>query len=171
VKRFSKIVVSLLFTGMFVACGVPAQQGPFDQSQSTWELMVQKKKTIHYKYTTGTSSWAGFSTTTTIEVKNGTVISRSFEAFEQKNGKFVKTNSYTETGKNVGSNAEGAKAKTLKELYKECQNDVLTKPTNKYTITFNTHKNGLIKQCTYRESNCVDDCSQGVSVSSIQFMP
>ena len=167
-----KYVLSFCFVmcaGFIIGCGGP-ESSEFSKSKDTWQLQVKSKKADHYKYTSKFQSWTGFQNETIIEVKANKVISRSYRAWENKGTNIVKGKSWVETGGKVGTNQEGAAAKTLVDLYQQCESEVLTKSRSEYVIDFKTHKNDLLHICQYRNKNCADDCNKGISVDSIKFL-
>ena len=169
-KRILFLLILFSFSSLFIACGQSKEMIDFDKSLQAWKVLQRDKKADHYEYTTSFSSFSGYGTTTSVEVKYNKVVSRSVKVWQRNGPNANVTKSFTENSSNLHSNPDGSKAKTMDELYQECQNEVLTKSPLKYKITFIVHSNGILRYCTYRPHNCQDDCTNGVNIERIKFL-
>ncbi|OKS86228.1 hypothetical protein [Mucilaginibacter polytrichastri] len=122
-----------------------------------------------YSYVVSSASVFGPSTTTTITVNKGKVVSRSSKFYRRsEDGKSsVLFISWEEDESSVGTHKEGAEAITLDQVYDTAKNVWLKadKKTNK--VYFETNADGLISSCGYVPDGCQDDCFSGISISSI----
>ena len=138
----------------------------YQNSLNDWNILKAENNDC-YTYTVITFSFVGFGSTTTITVEDGIVISRSYEAFDS-NGNI--TNTYKEFDNVIGSNSDGAAPKTMDELYAECPTYLSQDPSTNH-IFFVTNSDNIMTTCSYSPILCAGDCSQGISISSIQFCP
>lgn len=169
--RIPAIILVLFFSAQLNA------EGHIDQLQQEWNNSLQtwnKIKTQHpnYSYTTGFTSWVGYSNETTIKVQDGVVTARSFKEMQQQNQPGyanVGGNMYIEMGPNIGLNQKGAKPLTLDALYATCGADWLNQNVLDNRLYFKTDEQGLLKQCGYRDKRCADDCFKGVVIYSLEL--
>ena len=148
---------------------VDSENISYKESLQKWEDL-KKEKGDSYIYEQKYSSWVGFGHTTQITVKQGVVVSRSYESFKiNDNGEREITKSYTETEKNIGKNEEGAPAITMDQLYKDAKKH-LDVNSKKNTIIFSTFNNGILMTCGYIPKGCADDCFNGVSLSGFTWI-
>ena len=169
-----KTVLTLLLIAItaLVACG-GSGLAPFNrdelallkESRATWD---EKSAEVsgNYAYSTSFESWVGFGSETTVFVTGDAVSGRNYSSYDADR---QPSDSYEESGDAVGANNFGAPAKTIDELYDECEQILKTKNPATNHITFQLSSDNLIRYCEYSDKNCADDCSEGVSIDTINF--
>ena len=146
----------------------------YSDSKTMWkEVKAQNEET--YSYTVSFSSWSGFGSRTTITVKDGLVSKRKYLYFEQvlneeSELEEVEIESYTETGEEIGSHSEGFDPLLIDELYQTCLSDYLNINKADNEIYFNTDEAGIISNCGFVETGCVDDCFRGFRISEFNWL-
>lgn len=143
-------------------------KGTYEKSLQAWTAL-KKEKGTSYEYTVPFSSFVGFGHSTRLVVKNDHVVERHYKAWN-RDGKNTQTWSES-TPQTLGKNKEGAATKTLDDLYQTCKNEVLTKSTLTHRVFLNVDKQGILSHCTYQPNNCMDDCSKGVRINALSFLP
>ena len=166
-----KWFMALGLTGVLLAgCAQVAKQGELDRSLATWNVL-KTQNDDSYRYETSFASWAGFGNKTALTVQNGKVTARAYEAYRREEGQTTVTESYSEEGATLGAHEAGAAPRTVDELYGVCRAEVLTQSAlaNDFYLTFRA--DGVLETCEYAPKNCVDDCSSGVNVTGLEFLP
>ena len=156
---------------VLAGCSGVVKQSELSSSLETWNaLKTQNGDSYHYE--TSFASWAGFGNKTTLTVQNGEVTARAYEAYRlEGEGQATITESYTEEGTTLGTHEAGAAPRTVDELYGVCRAEVLTQSAlaNDFYLTFRA--DGVLETCEYAPKNCADDCSRGVNVTELEFLP
>ncbi|APS39263.1 MULTISPECIES: hypothetical protein [Salegentibacter] len=146
----------------------------YNESKKVWSEL----KNINgnsYSYTISFISWSGFGNRTIISVKDGIISKREYLYYEQTysdEGEMVEVEikSYTETGEEIGSNSEGFDPLLIDELYQTCLSDYLNINKADNEIYFNTDEAGIISNCGFVETGCVDDCFRGFRISEFNWL-
>lgn len=120
-----------------------------------------------YQYSTDFLSWVGFGSKTTIIVNDDSVVRRIYRSWDRDGNEISQWVESTST--KLGTNKEGAPLKIIEELYDECREMLLTKDSEKNSISLDFDKKGMIKNCLFSPKNCADDCSSGVRINSLSF--
>lgn len=144
----------------------------YTKSHLKW-LSEKQKHNNSYTYVISFTSWAGFGENTSITIKEGEIISRTYELWRYEQGgssKKIIESSWREVKNEINSHLEGAQAQTLDQIYTTCSQDWLKKNTKTNIIYFEGKNNGLISLCGYVPKNCADDCLTGVTISSIEWL-
>jgi len=140
-------------------------------SLNAWDSLA-KHYNYSYQYTVGFVSWTGYSNQTIITVNKGKVISRKFKETDPNNGVEVSAENtfvYEEDAKSLNTHEQGAKARTISELYTNCANHVkMDTATN--TVYFTTFDNQIMKTCGYVPNGCADDCFFGIELDKIKWL-
>ncbi|NRA93240.1 MAG: hypothetical protein HRU26_11250 [Psychroserpens sp.] len=125
-----------------------------------------------YIYQTTFLSWAGFGSTTELKIVDGKVTARVYEGFstDEQTGERTITDSYEEGEETLGSHEKGASPLTIDELYKSCASDYLIVDIENNTLYFETEINGLMTLCGFVPNGCADDCYQGISIDSFDWI-
>ena len=169
-KRNPYFIILLLVGTLFTACKKSdlVQEKDFDRSYQTW-LNFKSTSNNSYRYKINTSSWVGTSTETTITIKNGQAIARSYVAkrIDRTTNQVVVYDEWTESQNNLNSHQSGAGALTLDQIYEKAKTDWLLKRKNAKT-SFEANNNGMISSCGYVEDNCADDCFIGIYIAFIE---
>lgn len=137
-----------------------------DLSLSHWQK-VKLENGNTYQYSTRFSSWVGFGNETSISVVNGVVANRSYRSWDDKQSDITQWSE--STVESLNSHRDGASAKTLDELYDDCQDILQSKDNENNRINLGFDNNGIIQTCLFTPKNCADDCSSGVRVDSLIF--
>jgi hypothetical protein len=148
-----------------VACGDDPAASELDQSRDAFE--ARQADTPRYTYRRHFESYVGrFWYRTTITVDDGVVIERSYEGGELDE---PATDSWTETGDDLGSHSGAHPVATMLELYDECETEILTRDPEAETIVFELDDDGLLRRCTATPNECEDDCTDGIDIESLEF--
>lgn len=155
---------------VLAGCTQVVRQGELDRSLATWNALKTQNGNS-YRYETSFASWAGFGNKTALTVQDGKVTTRAYEAYRYEEGQTTITESYTEEGTTLGTHEAGAVPRTVDELYGVCRAEVLTQSAlaNDFYLTFRA--DGVLETCEYAPKNCADDCSSGVSITELEFLP
>lgn len=161
----------VLLTGiLFTSCKKDsiAYKSDFNKSSDAW-VNFRASSGNSYRYGISASSWTGYSTATTVTVKNGKVVQRSFVAksVNPLTHQTVVVQEWDETESQLGSHEGIAPIWTLDDIYKEAKNNWLQKRSNAETF-FESNNSGMISSCGFVEKNCQDDCFQGIKISFIE---
>jgi hypothetical protein len=140
----------------------------YDESFKKWD-QLKRKNGNSYTYSSSFTSWAGFGSTTEIEVVNGVAISRRWTSFTFSGTNKEVTGSYHENKATLNSHQEEAPPLTIDELYQTCAREYLTADTDKNTITFETSDTGLLWYCGYTPKMCADDCFSGINIETFEW--
>ncbi len=83
-----------------------------------------------------------------------------------------KGESWTETGRDLGSHKKGSPPKTLDQLYEEAQGILNTKLEPHHRLYVRFDDRGLLKSCFYVDTRIADDAPQtGVMIASVNIKP
>jgi len=125
-----------------------------------------------YKYQTTFLSWTGYGCTTELTVEDGVVTGRIYQEFspDEVTGEQVIVTSYSEDYQSLGRHERGAAPWTIDELYSSCASDFLTVDEENNTIYFETELDGMMTLCGFVPNDCEDDCYQGVSINSFEWI-
>jgi hypothetical protein len=143
----------------------------YTESLNKWnELKITNGNS--YIYQTSFLSWVGFGSTTKLKVINGTVKARVYHEFraDEQTGERVMTDSYDENEDALGSHEKGALPLTIDKLYSSCASDYLVVDKEKNTVYFETGINGLMTLCGFVQNGCEDDCYEGISIDSFEWV-
>ena len=143
---YLKLLVPCFAALLLAGCGQFARQGELDKSLATWQaLKVENGESYRYEVSSGSALTPP--ATTTLTVRNGAVIKRSY-IFTDVNSTGEKvTESWTEEGATVGSHERGSEPLTLDERYQRCRNDVLSQSPITYEIRLEFAENGVLAYC------------------------
>jgi hypothetical protein len=142
--------------------------GEFETSYNAW-LKFKSDKNNSYSYSVKTSSFSGYTTSTTLTIENGKVIKRNFTATTPGSGpnpQLVIQEMWTEEGSTLNTHRNGAPIRTLEEVYAEAKNNWLKKRDNAKTY-FEAKNQGMISTAGYVEDGCMDDCFVGIYITGI----
>ncbi|HEX6430380.1 MAG TPA: hypothetical protein VF008_21960 [Niastella sp.] len=141
--------------------------GDFRKSYQAWQDF-KKANGDSYSFRVVTSSWAGYGTETTITVKQGKIIERSFVAKRYPdNGPMTIVQEWKEDESQLGTHDDGPVLLTMDEVYAKAQDEWLLKRDNAKTF-FEAKNDGMISLCGYVENGCQDDCLRGIRIAYIK---
>ncbi|MCK7555745.1 hypothetical protein MKQ70_12240 [Chitinophaga sedimenti] len=159
----------LAFLLLFTACNKEdfAHENAYEKSYKAW-LSFKAESNNAYTYTVTSASIFGFSSATAITVKNGVVTARTYVAKgRDTNGQLQTTFEYTEDAATLNTNERGGACITLDEVYAEAKKVYLVKKKDRVNY-FETTNNGMISFVGQSVgSACVDDCVNGIRISTI----
>lgn len=166
-KKLTGLVVLILF--LTVSCSKDELRSDLENSYDNWEDF-KKANNNSYFYNATTSSWAGFSTETTIVVKNGVVTEKIYKMYtiNGSNGVKTLTASWSEDTPSLGSHQQGAETLTIDQIYEKAKNVWLKADKEINTIYFEEKNSGMISKCGYVPKGCMDDCFIGIEISVIK---
>ncbi len=143
----------------------------YNESLNKWNEL-KKVNGNSYVYQTTFLSWTGFGSTTELKVVEGKVTTRNYREFntDEQTGERVTTGSYTENENELGSHEKGAAPFTIDELYNSCARDYFVVDEENNTLHFETDVNGLMTLCGFVPNGCLDDCYQGISIESFDWI-
>jgi hypothetical protein len=152
----------VLTLGGLVGCG-----GDNAVSQGLGRWSQAKLACGSYHYAVVDSSFTGWRMTTTVQIAADVPAERRIEISEVLGTPlaFTMTNAWDETGSDIGTNVRGRPAKTMEQLYSDCEHDVLSQDPGKNDISFAADDRGVLQHCWYVPHGCQDDCTVGVSLS------
>jgi hypothetical protein len=163
--------LTLTLTVLAIAgCGIE-QQDHLAESRATWRELADGSGDT-YSYLVSTYSWTGYQSLTALQFESGVGTYRLLES----NGVSFQPGStaplvleWEERGADVGSHLNGAAVATVDQLYDRCAKEVLSQDRNQNTITLEFDNRGILGVCTYRPTNCADDCTIGVWIENLMM--
>lgn len=169
-KRNHYLFILLLITGMFSSCKKSdiEHENNFEKSFKTWEAFKVSSNNS-YRYTVYSSSWTGFSSESTITVKDGKVVSRSYIAkgIRHPSNEVTTFEEWTEDASTLNTHTNGYLTLTLDEIYQKARTEWLIKRKDA-DVSLETKNNGMISAAGYVPKNCADDCFFGINIRSIE---
>ena len=117
-------------------------------------------------YTYRSSDWAFWTgpETTTIEVADGVVVTRSFERDHPLSG----SETWSETGAEIGSHAEGAPALTVPEVHDACRDILREIDRTFYHLVVEVDDDGRLTLCGGLEYLLADGGNEIVAIEGLQ---
>ena len=164
------ILLLLILCTVVAACSKSdiESENSYERSLQAW-LSFKKESGNSYQYTVLQSSWTGYRSETTITVTDGKVVRRHFKMVSTEGLENVPEGEleWTEEGSfsEFGTSA-AAPIRTLDEIYEIAKTNWLLKRKDSST-TFEAENNGMISLCGFTPRNCVDDCFNGIYITSI----
>lgn len=162
----------LLIASVFTSCKKSdiAYENDFDRSYKTW-LAFKKSSNDSYRYKTYFASWVGFSGETTITVRLGKVVGRSFtlKARDHTTNEITVREEWTEDATSLNTHENGDSTLTLDDIYHKAKTVWLLKRKDA-DISLETKNNGMISACGFVPNNCADDCFTGINITSIEAL-
>lgn len=144
-------------------------QNEYENSLKSW-LSFKETAGNSYQYTVaGGSVFASFGWETIITVTEGLILQREFKLTGNPEDFPLAETSWVEYEGELGSHTVSlaATARTLDEIYSLAEHEWLIKRDNA-TVYFETENNGLLSSCGYVMDGCMDDCFNGIRISSIE---
>ncbi len=145
----------------------------FEKSYKEW-LTFKETSGNSYRYVVSGGSWTDVGWQTIITVSDGKIIQRDFKltlpvgwAGNIPADEMEWTENENEINSHEHTSAAGAV--TLDEFYDKARNNWLKKRSNAKTY-FEAKNNGLISSCGYVEDGCLDDCFNGITITSIELL-
>lgn len=168
-NRNYTLVMMLLIVSIFISCKKSdiEHTTDFDKSYKAWQAFKTSSNNS-YTYTQQFGSWTGYSDETTITVKDGKVIGRSYIAkmIKQPSNQPAVVEEWTEDINSLNTHANRPAALTLDEIYEKAKTVWLVKKKDA-EVYLETKNNGMISSCGFVPDNCVDDCFTGIKITSI----
>ncbi len=131
---------------VLAGCSGGVKQSDLDRSLTTWNALKAENGNS-YRYEASLSTGIGSPSTTTLTVRDGVVVSRSYTRSDvNETGERV-TTTWTEEGEAVGAHEEGSEPLTLDARYERCKNDVLTQNSASQVILLEFETNGVLTFC------------------------
>jgi hypothetical protein len=160
----SLVIVSPVFTGCEKDDDSSAAN--YQESRNTW-LTFKNKSGNTYTYLTSFGSVFGFGSKGSISVSNGVIVRRTYEL--SRYDQTVKTvlESWTETGTQIGTHSNGIELLTLDDIYEKAKMQWLSVDRSKNRVVFEADNNGMISSCGFVPNGCMDDCFNGIRITSI----
>ena len=146
-----------------------AYDNQFDRSYRTFKDFKASSGNS-YRFTVASGSWTGASNETTITVKNGKPVGRSYVArriIDYTNNTAGIYEQWTEDETNLNTHDWGFKLLTLDGVYQKAKTDWLLKRKDADTY-FEVKNSGMISSCGYVPHGCADDCFRGVTIRLIE---
>ena len=95
------------------------------------------------------------------------VVERHFKAQRISGGDSTQ---WSEAGADLGTHLDGAKVKTIDELYTVCAEEILTIDEETHWINlFVDSSDGIMRNCSASHRLCNDDCSFGPNIATVEF--
>lgn len=170
-KKMKGVYILLICT--MISIGACAQKSKnetaYNKSLETWKKL-KKEKGNSYTYEVHFQSWVGFGSTTTITVKEGKVVERKYESFENNDEKKSSNERFVEKNSQIGSHKTGAAALTMDDIYIKAKKDYLHIDTTQNYVFFSLDEQGILKMCGYVDKNCADDCYNGIRIQKFTWI-
>lgn len=145
------------------------EKGNFNTSKVDW-ARLKAERGSSYCYQVRQHSWSGWSATTMVRLEGDTVVQRAYYEDSTGEGGSAWGDSWVEGSGEIGSHLQGAPADTLDALYDRCQLVVLPLNPATNTITFLVDsETGVLRNCSFFATGCVDDCREGVWIDALSL--
>lgn len=135
-------------------------ENDFEKSKKAW-LNFKKETNNSYKYQEINQHFNGVTIRKTITVSNGIITKRNYKLSLDS----VIITEWTENENEIGLHE--LEAFTMDEIYDKAEQEWLIKRENAQSY-FETDNNGLISTCGYVDTNCIDGCFTGITISFIE---
>ena len=178
----TNILGILILTGTFLFISCSGNKGirignkeigqAYNESLDTW-TQQKKKHNNSYEFAFSHSSWVGYRNTTTVVVKQGKIISRTFSENQlDENDYFTQEEVlvYEEKESEINTHEQGFKAQTIDQVYEDCGTKSLKVSEGQNNLFFKADGNGIIQSCGYSMKNCADDCFNGVTIQNFRWL-
>jgi hypothetical protein len=142
-----------------------AYGGDYGRSYLAWQEFKSATGNS-YTYQVATSSWTGYSSETTITIKQGKIVERTYAAKLMMSSPPV-MREWKEDENQLGTHDEGAALQTLDDIYAKAKSDWLLKRDDAKAF-FETKNDGMISSCGYVPNGCQDDCFTGIRIKYIR---
>lgn len=142
----------------------------YNQSLTLWNRL-KKQYGNSYTYAVTQTSFTTIIQTTQLQVDDGTVTNRTYEAFMytgSDGGKKI-LHAYAENSTNLGTHEGGFPITTFDELYDSCATTYLAVNPDSHSMYFDTTETGIMKLCGSAPKGCIDDCYTGVMITSFEW--
>lgn len=128
----------------------------------------QSRSGDSYVYQVIGGSWVGYNWETTITVKKGKAVERTYILKGAlAGGPLTLMKEWKEEEAQLGTHAEGDPAITLNDIYMKAKGEWLKKRDDATTY-FEAGNDGMISVCGYVPKNCADDCFRGIHIKFIR---
>lgn len=168
ILKMSLLSICLLFSAH--AKSEVSEKKQLANSLKKWQ-MANKLCKGNYSYQVKWQSFVGFGHTTTLTIKNNTVIERRYESFSEAlppNEEHKITDSWVEKEKQVGSHKAGFPPFTIDELYAQAQK-IVSLPLKKFMARYvGFNKSGLLSHAFWLDTRIMDDSPRN-GVPSIEI--
>jgi len=146
-------------------------ENSFESSYQEW-LSFKQTSGNSYHYVVSGGSVFGPAWQTDITVTNGKVTKRHFK-YTSVDGMVnvpAEVLEWTENENEINSHTNsGAAALTLDQVYEKARTEWLIKRKDA-SVYFEAKNNGLISSCGYVPDGCMDDCFNGINISSVGLL-
>ena len=163
------IAVGLAAAGeLDAAAATPEEVGrQLAQSREAW-VEVKQQCGGNYEYVVRFESWTGFGHETTVIVRGNEVSERRFRSWPGRNQR-AEGGAWVEDRGTIGTHDEGAKPKTLDELYDEAAAALAAEgPAEGREYVFRGDDDGLMLACYWIDTRIADDAPRhGVLLSRL----
>lgn len=171
-KRNYYLFILLLVIGAISSCKKSdiEHTNDYDKSYKAWQAFKTSSNNS-YRYRIYSGSWTGQSSETTITVKEGKVIGRSYVAksIEGPPHQVVVREEWVEDADDLNSHPNGYNTITLDDIYHKAKTEWLIKRKDA-EVYFETKNNGMISSCGFVPNGCADDCFRGISINLIEAL-
>lgn len=172
-KEIRCFYVLLLIGILFTSCEKSNlnYENSFESSYQEW-LSFKQTSGNSYHYVVSAGSVFGPAWQTDITVTNGKVTQRHFK-YTSVDGMVnvpAEVLEWTENENEINSHTHsGAAALTLDQIYEKARTEWLIKRKDA-SVYFEAKNNGLISSCGYVPDGCMDDCFNGINISSVGLL-
>ena len=164
------LLILLLVASMITSCKKDAieYRSDFQESYKTWQSFKSSSNNS-YRYKVYFGSWTGYSEETTITVKDGKVIERSYKSTmrDYKSNQVTERDEWVEDSKSLNTHTYGHSTITLDEVYEKAKTVWLVKRKDG-DVSFETENNGMISAAGFVPTGCQDDCFNGITIDFIR---
>ncbi|EPJ55938.1 MAG: hypothetical protein OFPI_01900 [Osedax symbiont Rs2] len=133
-------------------------------SYQSW-LKLKQRHGANYSYERDSTSSAG-SNSTLLRIEDDIVEYRYF--FQWQEGS-TPSLSWSEAFAELNLHDQGSAVKNLDQLYRQCETQIFNKPLAEYALTFKVDQFNILKQCSSRQINCSEKCTQGIRIDGLMM--
>jgi hypothetical protein len=167
---FSAILLAITLNGCKKDKDGIAYSADYQKSFHAWHDF-KTKSGDSYVYQLETSSWIGYSSETTITVKQGKIIERSFALKGRLSNSSAITvmREWKEDETQLGTHTDAHPLYTLDDIYEKAKTEWLLERGDAKTY-FEAANDGMISVCGFTRNGCADDCFNGVHIVYISAL-
>ncbi|MCJ8298508.1 MAG: hypothetical protein MJK13_06155 [Pseudomonadales bacterium] len=134
------------------------------ESYQSW-LKLKQEHGANYSYERDTFSAQG-NNSTLLRIEDDIVEYRYF--FEWQEGG-TPSLSWIESYAELSLHNQGTAVKTLDQLYRQCETQILSKALSEYAITLKVDQFNVLKQCSYTQIQCSANCTKGIRIHGLRM--
>jgi hypothetical protein len=154
--------ISSEHTKSFAAKDIPRA---WRNSHQDW-LELKEKYQGNYSYERDARYSTDFNSSTKFEIISEQVEFRHFFEWQTGNSPSI---TWSESYADLDAHNQGSPSKTMDQLYRQCQSDILSLSQSKYLIKFKVDQFNILQECSYTQKKCDSNCTKGIRIQGLSM--